>query len=306
MHLSQVAFSITDNQRMKSFYCDLLGFRPSGGTRRFRGPAASKIQGLPDAASTCRWYVDGSELFQLEMFEFESPKARPRPAGWRPCDIGYTRITLAVAELESLVDRLGEAGYPCIAGIKEHGGRKRACVSDPEGVLVELVQAGVGELAPGYPVAFKSVALSVPDLEKSKRFLADVLGVPMAGDKPIDRDELWGLPDAKSDSLLFRMGRREIELRQYHEPVPAPRPEDYRLSDQGLLNMALGFRNKRELRKTYERALTAGYRANCRIFDYVFGSCVYLNDDQGFSVELISCWPVGERFIGFREKTGMV
>ena len=303
MLLSQVAFSIKDPQKMRRFYCDLLGFRPAGGTRRFRGPTASKIQGLPDVASTCRWYVDGTEFFQFEMFEFENPKPRPKPAGWRPCDIGYTRITLSVFGLDAVLARLAEAGYPAIAGTMEIDGKKRACVNDPEGVFVELVEASPGELAPGYPVAFKSVALSVPDLEKSRHFLADVLGVSPVPDRPVARDELWALPGAISYASLFRLGGREIELYQYHDPVPASWPQDYRLSDLGLLNIALGFRSKRELKKVYKLALASGYRANSRIFDFVFGSCVYLSDDNDFSIELLSCWRIGEVYIGFMDKT---
>ena len=66
-----------------------------------RSPLASRIQGLPKAASTCWWLVDRNEVFQLELFQFEKPLAKLMPADFRPCDIGYTRIGVWVADFDA-------------------------------------------------------------------------------------------------------------------------------------------------------------------------------------------------------------
>jgi len=300
MNLAQVALSVKDGRRTGRFYCQLFGFRPAGGTRLFRGRAASRIQGIPDVASTCRWFVDGQELFQLEMFEFERPEPRPLPEGRKPCDIGYTRLTLAVEELEKTLERLEKAGHPSIAGTPEIVGLPGACVYDPEGVLLELVQASDGELPPGSSVRSSAVGLSVPDLARSRRFFGDVLGIPIRERRQPGRESRWGLSEAQCEGFILELGGRSIEVDQYQKPIPAPRPIGYRISDQGLIHIAIGFRKQGDLRAACERALAAGYKANSRIFNFGFGSCVYLNDDQGFTVELLCCRRIGERFVGFR------
>ena len=75
--LTQVAFSVIDLAATERWFREGLGFLPAGGSRRrMRGPLASSVQGLPRVASTCWWMVDRNEFFQLELFQFERPRAR--------------------------------------------------------------------------------------------------------------------------------------------------------------------------------------------------------------------------------------
>jgi len=108
--LCQIASSVTDLRRTHAWYRDALGFREAGGTNTFVGPIASMVQGLPRAASTCWWLVDRQDFFQLELFQFRSPKARELPVDWRPCDIGYTTIAVHVDDLDLTLERLARAG----------------------------------------------------------------------------------------------------------------------------------------------------------------------------------------------------
>jgi len=61
-YFSQIAFSVRDLERTHAFYRDVLGFVPAGGTESFRGPGASLVQGLPNAASICWWMLDQREF----------------------------------------------------------------------------------------------------------------------------------------------------------------------------------------------------------------------------------------------------
>jgi catechol 2,3-dioxygenase-like lactoylglutathione lyase family enzyme len=307
-HLAQVAFSVTDLERTFAFYRDLLGFLPAGGTEAFRGPLASVVQGLPEAASICWWLVDQREFMQLEMFEFESPPVRPLPDDWRPCDIGYTAVGLHVRELDGVLERLAAAGVRPVAPAAGPAGARRACVRDPEGVLLELVEEdplGPLSAAPArheVPVVARRVTVSVPDLAKAERFWVDTLGlVPADRVAPdgAERDALRGLPGARCDGLLCRAGDFEVELLQYHEPRGRARPDGYRISDQGILNVALGFREIEPWRELYERILRNGYTSNCDPVQLGPGGVVYCNDDQGFSVELLCCPPEMDADFGF-------
>jgi catechol 2,3-dioxygenase-like lactoylglutathione lyase family enzyme len=307
-HLAQIAFSVTDLARTFAFYRDVLGFLPAGGTEAFRGPGASLVQGLPDAASVCWWLVDQREFMQLEMFEFESPPVRPLPDDWRPCDIGYTAVGLHVHDLDAALGRLDAAGVRPVAPVGGPPGARRVCVRDPEGVLLELMEddprspAAPARPRSEIPVVARRVTASVPDLAKAERFWVDTLGLSRATDIALDgpeHDALRGLPDARRDTLLLWAGDFLVELVQYHEPRGRPWPESYRISDQGILNVALGFREIQQLRELWERVIRNGYTSNSDVVELGQGGVVYCNDDQGFSVELLCCPPEMDADFGF-------
>ena len=139
--LTQVAFSVVDLAATERWFREGLGFWPAGGARRMmRGPLASAVQGLPRAASTCWWMVDRNEFFQLEMFQFERPLARLMAPDFRPCDIGYTRIGVWVADFDQALTRLGRLGSPPLSDPVGPAGTRRACVRNPDGVYVEIME----------------------------------------------------------------------------------------------------------------------------------------------------------------------
>ncbi|MBI4300771.1 MAG: hypothetical protein HY677_06510 [Chloroflexi bacterium] len=78
-----------------------------------------------------------------------------------------------------------------------------------------------------------------------------------------------------------------LEVVQYHEPKGRPRPEGHLLSDQGLLNFALRFTERRRLLRLHRKLLAAGYTSNNVPNTGPGISVAYVNDDQGFSVELL-------------------
>lgn len=307
-HLCQIALSVKDVRRAHSFYRDVLGFLPAGGTESFRGPAASLVQGLPDAASICWWLVEQRDFMQLEMFQFESPPVRPLPADWRPCDIGYTRIGLQVRELDAVLARLDGEGVRPLGPMLGAPGSRRVCVRDPDGVVLELMEEDprpgrpTRRLRPEVPVIARSVTASVPDLARARRFWVDTLGLPEARGVTLHTPEhqaLWGLPGATSESLLLEAGDFLVELVRYVDPPGKPWPEGYRISDQGILNVALGFRDKETFYAIHRRVVDGGYRPNSDPVDLGDGGVVYVNDDQGFSVELLFAAPSMDEKVGY-------
>jgi hypothetical protein len=85
----------------------------------------------------------------------------------------------------------------------------------------------------------------------------------------------------------IRGGRRPGRARSIRRPVGKPWPSDYRISDQGILNIAFGARNKRDLTEVYRRTVEAGARPNHAPIHLPGAGVVYVNDAQGFSVELL-------------------
>jgi short-subunit dehydrogenase/catechol 2,3-dioxygenase-like lactoylglutathione lyase family enzyme len=311
MRLCQIAVSVTDLRRTQRWYRGVLGLQPAGGTNLFAGPLASMVQGVPRSASTCWWLVDRQDFFQVELFEFRSPLVRPLPADWRPCDIGYTMVSLCVADLERTLERAVAAGTPPLTDPLGQPGARRACVRDPEGVLIELMEddpratAPRGRPRPRLESVTRSVTLSVADLERSRRLFTEVLGLEAAEGPRLhgpEHEALWGLEGAQRDSLELWADDMLVELVSYTDPEGRPWPPGYRISDQGLLNVAFGFRERAEFETAHRRCLEAGLRANGPPLRLGPWSVVYVNDDQGFSVELLHVEPWYERQMGFRPR----
>jgi short-subunit dehydrogenase/catechol 2,3-dioxygenase-like lactoylglutathione lyase family enzyme len=311
VRLSQIAISVADLRRSQRWYRDVLGLEPAGGTSLFAGPLASMVQGLPRAASTCWWLVDRQDLFQIELFEFRSPLVRSLPRDWRPCDIGYTTISFWVADFDGALERATESGTPPLTDPLGESGTRRACLRDPDGVLVELMEedprapetrprprSEVGAVA-------RSVTLSVPNLERSRRVFVDVLGLEVADGIELhvpEHEALWGLEGARRDSTALWADDMIVELVNYTEPKGRPWPPGYRISDRGLLNIAFGFRGRAEFEAAHRRCVDAGLSPNGPALRLGAWSVVYVNDDQGFSVELLHVEPWYEHRMGFRPR----
>ena len=309
--LTQVAFSVVDLASTEQWFRAGLGFWPAGGARRMmRGPLASSVQGLPRVASTCWWLVDRNEFFQLEMFQFERPLARLMAHDFRPCDIGYTRIGVWVADFDRTLARLGLLSSPPLSDPIGSPGARRACVRSPDGVYVEIMEddpllgAGHAPNRSACPVALRSVTLSVPDLTRSEAFFACGLGLERSrvALRTPQHEALWGLPGAQTRSSVLIAGSVLVELAQYLDPIGRPRRAGYRISDQGILNVACGARSRRDHGRLYRRARAAGALENCRPIHTPGGGVVYMNDPDQFSVELLWMSTASDKRWGFEPR----
>ncbi len=304
--LEQIAFSVVDLRRTEHWFREAFGFVPAGGTNSFRGWGARHVQGLPGAASTCWWLVDRSEHVQIELFQFETPLARLMPSDYRPCDVGYARVGLWVQDFDATVERLVQLGTPPLTAPLGTAGERRTCVRNPEGVYVEVMEddplrGRTRDARPRCGVAARSVTLSVPDLEKSKRYFMGALGLveSTAALRRPGHEVLWGLPGSKSRSVVLDAGNVLIELVQYLDPVGKPWPDGHRISDQGILNIAFGYRRMSDMMDAYRRSRAAGARPNGFPLHLVNWGVVYVNDEQRFSVELLWVNPRWDGRMGF-------
>ena len=306
--LSQVAFSVVDLAATERWFREGLGFWPAGGSRlRMRGPLASSVQGLHRAASTCWWMVDRNQFFQLEMFQFERPLARLMAHDFRPCDIGYARIGVWVNDFDRALTRLARLGSPPLSEPVGPAGARRACVRNPDGVYVEIMEddplSGAG-LAPGRsacPVAVRSVTVSVPDLARSEAFFSRGLGLSRSDAvlRDSEHEALWGLAGARTRRSVFTAGSVLIELVQYLDPVGRPRRPAIgsRIKAFSTSPSALGA--GATIASSTGAHAHAGAGANRPPVYMPGGGVVYVNDPDGFSVELLWMSPASEKRWGF-------
>ena len=115
-----------------------------------------------------------------------------------------------------------------------------------------------------------------------------------------EHEALWGLAGARTQSRTFVAGDVLVEAVQYLSPGRQPWPEGYRISDQGILNIAFGARNRHDFTEVYRRCVAAGARPNCPPKHLPGAGVVYVNDAQGFSFELLWTKPgLADRMWGF-------
>jgi catechol 2,3-dioxygenase-like lactoylglutathione lyase family enzyme/uncharacterized protein YndB with AHSA1/START domain len=309
--LCQVAFSVVDLRAAERWFREGLGFVPAGGSRlMMRSPLAARTQGLPRAASTCWWLLGSNDWCQLELFQFERPIARLMSDDARPSDIGYTRIGVCVADFDATLATLERLGSPAMTAPVGASGARRACVRNPDGVYVEVMEddplapAGRPVLQPGSPAAVRSVTLSVADLAQSEAMFTQGLGLEPCSAllRSPEHEAIWGLPGASTRSKVFQSGDVLIEAVQYLSPEGRPRPEGYRISDQGILNIAFGAHNKEQHEELFRRTLDSGATPTHQPVHVPGAGVVYVNDPQQFSIELLWMARWAENLWGMRPK----
>ena len=274
-----------------------------------RGPLASPVQGLPRVASTCWWMVDRNEFFQLELFQFERPLARLMAHDFRPCDIGYTRIGVWVADFDRDADATGAPGLtaaqrpararrgasrvraqPRRRLRRDHGGRP---------ARGRRARRRADRSAPSPCARSRSRSPTSPGPRPSSR-AGSAWSAPTPRCDAPEHEALWGLAGARTRSSVFSRRQRARRAR----PVPrsgraaAPgRTTGSRTRASSTSRSALGA--GATTRELYRRARAAGARANRRPLHMPGGGVVYVNDPDRFSVELLWMSPASDKRWGF-------
>lgn len=298
-NICQVAFSTLNAKAMKSWYRRAFGLVDASGTV-FGGPSTSRVQGLPNVWERCLWLVDSQHYFQLEFFQFWKPVSKPRLIDWTPRDIGYNMLGIVVQDFDRTLERLADLGStPLTAPIGEAGCR-RACVKDPEGNIVEILErdpipeAASLTVRPEVPATVRSMTVSVPDLQRARHTWVDTLGMQPLEDTSLHDSShapLWGMEEGRAERLLVSSGNFLIELVQYQQPQGRAWPAAYRICDQGFMNVAIGLPDTERFNTRFDCALQHGMRPNGKPLDIGVFKVMYVNDADGFSVELLNARP---------------
>lgn len=293
--LGQLAFANLDNRPMREWYRDGLGLLPSGGTI-FAGPPAAKVNGLPAPLFPGRWLMDGRERVQIELFRFIHPRPAARRADETPADHGYRRAGFHVSDFDATLARLARLGSSAVGPVGGGDSRRRACVRDPEGNWIELMEedpiAGRAEPErwPGAGSRLRSVTICVPDLEAAGRSWHDGIGLPDAA-SPLhapEHEALWGLEGADNRSRTLDAGTALIELVAYEDGLGNPTPPGRRLCDQGIMNVAFVARDREQFDATFDRWVGAGFVPTNRTpLEAGIFRVMYFDLPSGENVELL-------------------
>ena len=187
-------------------------------------------------------------------------------------------------------------------------GLRRVCLRDFDGMILEVFEDG--DALPGgrrqiFREAGASVVyatISVADLDKACGLYVDTLGMTEAAGVTLhtpDSEALWGLPGARSRSRLLRAGDGLFEVVQYEDPAPRRREDGCLPSDQGFLNVAVGFRERERFDEMLGRAEAAGFVPNVPVAPGSGFGATYLQDGMGQTIEMFGCPREYDALLGF-------
>jgi catechol 2,3-dioxygenase-like lactoylglutathione lyase family enzyme len=312
-HICQVAICGLNASQLRDWYAEVFGMVKGG--KIFSSPPLStdQIQGIsPNPVETVSWLVDRQDYFQLEFFQFYRPRSKPRPLDWRPCDIGYSVLGIHSTDFDRTIARAAahsDRGPVVPVGTP---GDRRACVQDPEGNWLEILErdpiraiAGTepGVVRPELSAAARFMRLSVPSLAAARESFVEAMGLSEVTDLDLHipaHEAQWGLPGAEAKTLLLRSRNFLVELVEYQSPEPKQWPPDYQICDQGFMNIAFGYRSTYEFDWAFEHARGSGMRPNGDPVDIGIFRVMYVNDPQGFSVEMLNARRALWKLSGFK------
>ena len=133
-----IAISTPNLERLVDFYRDVLGFEVLEEFAWEKGSrSADRVVGLKDSAAKAIMLKGGD--FHLEIFEFESPEPKPVDPERPVCDHGLTHFSFEVDDVQSVYDRLKEAGMRFHCPPEKLGDLGTATYGrDPDGNVIEL------------------------------------------------------------------------------------------------------------------------------------------------------------------------
>jgi len=238
------------------FYSEAFGFRNAGGQGIWG--ETIKIQGLsPDSRAMMWWMLGEQPFFQFEIFQHSKPEQRLRPQGWRPCDLGWSRMGIAVADYDAALAAIAAWGIGLTGEGAAHDGSRRCAFYDPFiGAIVEVREA---KGASGPSVIYG--AASVSDLDAARHYYGELIGLELGDLDELHQPEdeaLWGLGGAKREGFIARAGDVTLEILRYDDPQGKPRRADHRASDQCMFNAAFGSRERSDVEQVIDRLRAAG------------------------------------------------
>ena len=135
---SHVALVSPNLDRLVEFYGLLLNAEPSRRTNRASGPTFDEVADYDDVMIRAAWFDVGNMI--LEMWQFVNPST-PEPKQPRAFEaLGYNKVAFEVSDLEKEVERLSEQGIEFLAPLGSSEDGLEACLRDPDGNLVSLIQ----------------------------------------------------------------------------------------------------------------------------------------------------------------------
>ena len=286
-----------DVEKTLAFYRDVFGV--SGQVRDFANQAVPILTNSPGVTLKVSMLNLPGQGFNFELTQFSNVERHPaQPQIWDP---GAPHMKILVRDLAPVVAAIGKLNAPMLTtsrvpvSVSTPLGRVKAIMfRDPDGYIVEAVQAPVPDGAPAAGNVIGAImGVTVEDMSLSLKFWHDQLGFDFTADQTFSTDpeilDLMGVAKGGSFRAVFGVvpgSKARIALIEF-KGMPRT-PFDLRVPDPGASGMAIRVANIEELLPRLKRE---GVRVVSKDGELVLWSAtlrnVFVKDPNGLNVELV-------------------
>jgi catechol 2,3-dioxygenase-like lactoylglutathione lyase family enzyme len=235
-----VNVNCTDLGRSLAFYSDVIGLKPATRTTP-EAPQPGAAFGLDDDVKWDAWILQGDAGYDspvLDLLQWQLPPPIGVPPQ-HPTATGFIRLCFTTSDLEAMHERIVRSGGHCRTPPRALDLGSGTTVPmficlDPDGVELEFIE--------GRDTRMSHIAVNCADLDRSRQFYEDVVGlVPVYEMRP----------PRQSGELLGVDGEIELRGRVLSDPAsgfmvelvgwdsPKPRVERARQANElGIFRMA--------------------------------------------------------------------
>jgi catechol 2,3-dioxygenase-like lactoylglutathione lyase family enzyme len=148
--LTHIGVCVSDMERSRAFYCDVLGFEEVGDLN-VNGEPTDTLLDLKEVELFATYLErDG---FRIELLTFASPGHIGSTEARAMNQLGFTHFSLRVADLDAICAAIERAGGRILQHTRRDMGPARVVMAvDPDGIRLELIER------PGDPAALPGSA----------------------------------------------------------------------------------------------------------------------------------------------------
>jgi catechol 2,3-dioxygenase-like lactoylglutathione lyase family enzyme len=280
-----------------AFYTEVFGI--AGEVRAFENPGVPLLTDSPGVTLRVSMLQIPGRGFNFELTQFSNVERRAAQPD--VVDPGAPHMKIFVRDLDPVVAAITKIGAPVVTrsgapvrvAMRPFGTVEAIMVRDPDGYLVEAIEAPPpADAGPGN-VLGSMMGVTVADLDQSLQFWHDLLGFELEGDPAFASDgptsDLLGLKPGISYRTAEGMvpgSQARIQLIEFHGT--SGRPFDLRVPDPGASGMAI---RVAAIDKLLPKLKKAGVRVISKDGKLVEWSPtirnVFVKDPNGLNIELV-------------------
>ena len=138
--IDHINISVTDLEKTKEFFTGLLGFEVEK-EGYLEGPWMDATVGLKDVkARFARLSIPGTET-SIELIRYFRPEGGKDQEMHHANRIGFRHIALEVTDIDSVYQKLKDAGVRMFSEIQNYTEKKRLCYFyGPDDIILELAE----------------------------------------------------------------------------------------------------------------------------------------------------------------------
>ena len=178
--------AVIDLDKTVAFYRDVMGLEISRPPAAFPNPGVPLLVNSPGVTLKLAMFKLPGAKFFLELTQFSAADRKPGQA--LHTDPGAANLQLRVRDIEPVFAALKKAGAPIIthsgAPVKigpPSGNIRSMMVRDPDGYIVEVIQAPPAADAPDGNVHGVAMGLTVENMEATQKFYHETMGFDLTG-----------------------------------------------------------------------------------------------------------------------------